>query len=61
MILSLQGCTAVGKTTALRYLQEHAPYLHVSWEEHGKVIRGSVGVASGRTSTRTTSRSSAYG
>ena len=39
MILSLQGCMAVGKTTALRYLQEHAPYLHISWEEHGKVIR----------------------
>ena len=39
MILSLQGCMAVGKTTALRYLQEHAPYLHVNWEERGKVIR----------------------
>ena len=25
MILSLQGCMAVGKTTAVRYLQEYAP------------------------------------
>ena len=39
MILSLQGCMAVGKTTALRYLQQHAPYLHVSWEDHREVIQ----------------------
>lgn len=39
MILSLQGCMAVGKTTAVRYLQAHAPYLHVSWEEHRGVIQ----------------------
>lgn len=38
MILSLQGCMAVGKTTALRYLQKTAPYLHVSWEDHREVI-----------------------
>ena len=29
MILSLQGCMAVGKTTAARYLQAHDPQLHV--------------------------------
>lgn len=39
MILSLQGCMAVGKTTAVRYLQVHASYLHVSWEEHQGVIQ----------------------
>lgn len=38
MILSLQGCMAVGKTTAVRYLQAHAPYLHISWEDHREVI-----------------------
>lgn len=30
MILSLQGCMAVGKTTAVRYLQEKAPYVHIN-------------------------------
>lgn len=39
MILSLQGCMAVGKTTAVRYLQVHESYLHVSWEEHQGVIQ----------------------
>lgn len=38
MILSLQGCMAVGKTTAARYLQKHAPHLHISWEDHREVI-----------------------
>lgn len=39
MVLSLQGCMAVGKTTAARYLQEHAPYLHISYESNGEVIK----------------------
>ena len=38
MILSLQGCMAVGKTTAVRYLQEHAPYIHISYEDNTSVI-----------------------
>ena len=38
MILSLQGCMAAGKTTAVRYLQENAPYLHISYEEPHAVI-----------------------
>ncbi len=38
MILSLQGCMAVGKTTAVHYLQEQAPYLHISLEDHGTTI-----------------------
>ena len=38
MILSLQGCMAVGKTTAVRYLQEHAPYIHVSYEINTDVV-----------------------
>ena len=38
MILSLQGCMAVGKTTAVRYLQEHAPYIHISYEINTDVI-----------------------
>ncbi|MBO7514719.1 MAG: AAA family ATPase [Lachnospiraceae bacterium] len=38
MILSLQGCMAVGKTTAVRYIQEHAPYIHISYEINTDVI-----------------------
>lgn len=38
MILSLQGCMAVGKTTAVHYLQEHAPYVHISYEDNSDVI-----------------------
>ena len=38
MILSLQGCMAVGKTTAVRYLQEHAPYVNISYEINTDVI-----------------------
>ena len=38
MILSLQGCMAVGKTTALRYVQENAPYIHISYETNEDVI-----------------------
>lgn len=29
MILSLQGCMAVGKTTAVKYLQKNAPYVTI--------------------------------
>ena len=32
MILSLQGCMAVGKTTAVRYIQEKAPYINISYD-----------------------------
>lgn len=38
MILSLQGCMAVGKTTAVRYLQEHAPFVHISYEINTDII-----------------------
>ena len=38
IILSLQGCMAVGKTTALRYLQEFAPYSHISFEANNDII-----------------------
>lgn len=38
MILSLQGCMAVGKTTAARYLQEHLQGVHVSLEYNTGVI-----------------------
>lgn len=38
MILSLQGCMAVGKTTAVRYLQENASYIHISYENTRAVI-----------------------
>ncbi len=38
MILSLQGCMAAGKTTAVRYLQEHAPDIHISYEDTSDVI-----------------------
>lgn len=38
MILSLQGCMAVGKTMAVRYLQEKAPYVHISYEINTDII-----------------------
>ena len=38
MILSLQGCMAVGKTTAINYLKEHAKYVHISYEENKGVV-----------------------
>lgn len=38
MILSLQGCMAVGKTTAVRYLQEHAPYVNISYEINTDIV-----------------------
>ena len=36
--LSLQGCMAVGKTTALRYLGANAPEVHISCESNARVI-----------------------
>lgn len=39
MILSLQGCMAVGKTTALRYLEQETPYVNVSYEENSGIVR----------------------
>ena len=38
MILSLQGCMAVGKTTAVRFIQENAPYIHISYEINTDVV-----------------------
>ena len=38
MVLSLQGCMAVGKTTAVRYLRENAPYVNISYENNADVI-----------------------
>lgn len=38
MILSLQGCMAVGKTTAAHYLQTHLPQVHVCFEDNAAVI-----------------------
>ena len=38
MVLSLQGCMAVGKTTAVHYLQENASYIHISYEDTRAVI-----------------------
>ena len=38
MVLSLQGCMAAGKTTAVRYLQQYAPYVHISYENNTDVI-----------------------
>lgn len=38
MILSLQGCMAVGKTTAVRYIQEKAPYIHCSYEINTDIV-----------------------
>lgn len=38
LILSLQGCMAVGKTTAIKYLQQYAPYINISYELNSDVI-----------------------
>ena len=38
MILSLQGCMAVGKTTVVRYIQEKAPYINISYEDNTDII-----------------------
>ncbi len=38
MILSLQGCMAVGKTTAVNYLLQNAPYIHISYEVNSDII-----------------------
>jgi hypothetical protein len=38
MILSLQGCMAVGKTSAVRYLQQNAPYINISYEKNTDII-----------------------
>ena len=38
MIVSLQGCMAVGKTTAARYLAQHCPQVHVCFEDNAAVI-----------------------
>lgn len=39
MILSLQGCMAVGKTTAVNYLREHVPYVNISYENNADIVR----------------------
>lgn len=31
MVLSLQGCMAVGKTTAVTYLKENVPYVNINF------------------------------
>ena len=38
MILSLQGCMAVGKTTAIQYLREKAPYVNISYETNTHIV-----------------------
>lgn len=38
LILSLQGCMAVGKTTAVKYLQGHAPYINISYESNTGIV-----------------------
>lgn len=38
MVLSLQGCMAVGKTTALQYIQRHVPYVNVSFESNRHIV-----------------------
>lgn len=38
MFLSLQGSMAVGKTTALRYIEDVAPYIHPNYEDNQQVI-----------------------
>ena len=39
MILSLQGCMAVGKTTAINYLKDNAKYVNISYEDNSHIVR----------------------
>ena len=38
MVLSLQGCMAVGKTSAARWLEAHDPTLQISYEDNAVVL-----------------------
>lgn len=38
IILSLQGCMAVGKTTAVNYIRNTAPYVNISYETNTGII-----------------------
>ena len=38
IILSLQGCMAVGKTTAVKYIQCYVPYVNISCEINTDII-----------------------
>jgi len=38
LILSLQGCMAVGKTTALKYIHANVPYVKISYEINTDII-----------------------
>ena len=38
MILSLQGCMAVGKTTAARYLEQHCQQVQICFEDNAAVL-----------------------
>ncbi len=40
MILSLQGCMAVGKTTVARYLEQHCQQVQVCFEDNAAVLAG---------------------
>ena len=58
MILSLQGCMAAGKTTAARYLQQHATEIHVSFEDNAAVVQKVKERGLKKMFTRTTLKSS---
>lgn len=38
IILSLQGCMAVGKTTAVNYIRNNFPYVNISFEINADII-----------------------
>lgn len=38
IVLSLQGCMAAGKTTAVKYIQSQAPYVNISYEINTDII-----------------------
>ncbi|AGK97946.1 hypothetical protein [Clostridium pasteurianum] len=38
IVLSLQGCMAVGKTTAVNYIGRNSPYVHISYELNDDVV-----------------------
>ena len=61
MVLPLQGCMAVGKTTALNYLRENAPYVNVSYEENSEVVQAIRNRKLDKNKSKTTLRFRGYG
>lgn len=60
MILSLQGCMAVGKTTAARYLEQHCQQVQVCFEDNAAVLAEIKQRGLNKTAMRTIWRSNGF-